>query len=313
MCFCVSLFDFTFWETNMRRALAAVIAVASLGAATSAFAADLPAKVYTKAPVMVDPGYNWTGFYAGLNGGYSWGRANTSITGLSPLAPLFPIPVVAPFHQNIDGGIAGGQIGYNWQVDRKWVLGLEGDIQWSGERSSSFLTAVGPRFGSSIIGIPVPVGADFNAIITQTANLAHDLRWFATFRGRAGVLVDPQTLLYATGGLAVGEFRYSAQATTSIQVFTPGLGGTTPLGPPLVFAGAAASSSDTRVGWTAGAGIERKFSPNWSGKLEYLYMDFGTKTFFSGTLNQADVSFHDHIFRAGFNYAFNPAPVVAKY
>jgi outer membrane immunogenic protein len=282
-------------------------------AATNALAADLAARPYTKAPVMVDPGYNWSGFYAGLNGGYSWGRANTTMTGVSPLAVIFPIPVFAPFRQDVNGGLAGGQIGYNWQVDRKWVLGVESDIQWSGERSSSFLTAVGPRFGSTIIGIPVPVGADFNAIITQTANLAYNLQWFATFRGRAGILADPQTLLYATGGLAVGGFKYSAQATTSIQVFTPGLAGTTPVGPPLVAVGAAASSSDTRVGWTVGAGVERKFSPNWSGKLEYLYMDFGSKTFFAGTLNQADVSFHDHIFRAGFNYAFNPAPVVAKY
>jgi outer membrane immunogenic protein len=297
----------------MKRILIGLSAVASMLAASNAFAADLAARPYTKAPVIVDPGYNWTGFYAGLNGGYSWGRANTTMTGISPLAAFFPIPAFAPFRQDVNGGLAGGQIGYNWQVDRKWVLGVEGDIQWSGERSSSFLTAVGPRFGSTIIGIPVPVGADFNAIITQTANLAYDLRWFATFRGRAGVLVDPQTLLYATGGLAVGEFRYSAQATTSIQVFTPGLAGTTPVGPPLVFAGAAASSSDTRVGWTVGAGVERKFSPNWSGKLEYLYMDFGSKTFFAGTLNQADVSFHDHIFRAGINYEFSPAAVVAKY
>jgi len=143
--------------------------------------------------------------------------------------------------------------------------------------------------------------------------LAHSLEWFATFRGRAGVLADPQTLLYVTGGLAVGEFKYTAQTTTSIQVFTPGLGGTTPNSPPFVFVGAAASSSDTRVGWTVGAGAERKFSANWSGKLEYLYMDFGSKTYFAGTVNQADVSFHDHIFRAGINYAFNPAPVVAKY
>jgi outer membrane immunogenic protein len=73
------------------------------------------------------------------------------------------------------------------------------------------------------------------------------------------------------------------------------------------------SRSDTRVGWTAGAGVERKFSLNWSGKLEYLYMDFGTKTYFAGTANQADVSFHDHIFRTGINYEFNAAPVVAKY
>src|SRR5580704_17348698 len=76
----------------MRRAIAGGIAFVSLVAATSAFAADLPAKVYTKAPVMVDPGYNWTGFYAGLNGGYSWGRANTSITGLSPLQRYFQSP-----------------------------------------------------------------------------------------------------------------------------------------------------------------------------------------------------------------------------
>ncbi len=44
--------------------------VASFGA-TSALAADLPVRTYTKAPVYVDPGYNWTGFYVGLNGGYS--------------------------------------------------------------------------------------------------------------------------------------------------------------------------------------------------------------------------------------------------
>jgi outer membrane immunogenic protein len=63
------------------------------------------------------------------------------------------------------------------------------------------------------------------------------------------------------------------------------------------------------VGWTVGAGVE----PTLSGKLEYLYLDFGSKTYFAGTANQADVSFHDDIFRVGINYAFNPAPVVAKY
>jgi outer membrane immunogenic protein len=44
-----------------------------------------------------------------------------------------------------------------------------------------------------------------------------------------------------------------------------------------------------------------------------LYLDFGSKTYFAGTANQADVSFHHHIVRAGINYRFNPAPVVAKY
>lgn len=296
----------------MKRILIGSAAIISLFA-TSAFAADM-ARPYTKAPVVVDPGYNWTGFYVGLNGGYSWGRANTTISGVSPLAPLFPVGAFAPFSRDVNGGIAGGQAGYNWQVDRKWVLGLEGDIQWSGERSSSSLSLVGPRYFSNAIGIPVgPAGPDFNSIITQTLNVSHELSWFATFRGRVGWLADPQTLLYATGGLAVGEFRYSGQTTTSIQVFGPGGAGLVPQGAPLVFAGAAASSSDTRVGWTVGAGIERKFTPNWSLKAEYLYMDFGSRTFFSGTLNEARVSFHDQVARVGINYQFTSGPVVAKY
>jgi outer membrane immunogenic protein len=41
----------------------------------------------------------------------------------------------------------------------------------------------------------------------------------------------------------------------------------------------AVSGSDTRVSGTVGGGIERKFSPIWSAKLEYLHMDFGTKTY----------------------------------
>jgi outer membrane immunogenic protein len=63
---------------------------------------------------------------------------------------VFPVPAYAPFRQNVNGGLGGGQIGYNWQLDRTWVLGLEGDIQWTGERSSMSLTAVGPRYGAFV-------------------------------------------------------------------------------------------------------------------------------------------------------------------
>jgi outer membrane immunogenic protein len=279
----------------------AATALALMTFSPAASAADLPARTYTKAPPIADPGYDWTGFYAGLNGGYSLGRANSTV-------------LATPLRVDLNGGLGGGQAGYNWQVNRSWVLGLEGDIQWTGERASTSATLVGPRFPSTALGVPFPgPGPDFNAITTATANLSYDLQWFATFRGRAGFLADPQTLLYGTGGLAVGEFKHSAQTTSSTQVFFPGAAGTTPLGAPIVVAGAAASSSDIRVGWTVGAGVERKFSANWSGKLEYLYLDFGSKTFFAGTVNQADVSFHDHVFRAGINYAFNPTPVVARY
>ena len=203
----------------MGRHIFGSVVIASLLGATGAFAADLPARTYTKAPVMVDPGYNWTGFYVGINGGYSWGNANTTMAP-SPFAAIFPIPAFVPFHQDVNGGVAGGQAGYNWQVDRKWVVGVEGDVQWSGERSSRSLSRVSARYGSFANGIPDPgAGPDFNSIATLASNLSYDLQWFATFRARGGVLIDPQTLLYATGGLAVGEFKYSAQTNLTATVF----------------------------------------------------------------------------------------------
>jgi len=291
----------------MRRGLLG-FAIASI-VTTGAMAADLP----VKAPPMVAPVWNWTGFYIGANGGYSWGRANTSILPLT--GSPFPTVPFAAFHQSVDGGLGGGQAGYNWQVDPKWLVGVEADIQGTGERSSTGLTTSTGRYGSSAIGLPVGPGPDFNAIATLATNLSYDLQWFATFRGRVGFLATPQTLLYGTGGLAVGEFNYSAGASTlSIAVFGPGLAGTTPTG--VAFSlpvGPAASSTDTRVGWTLGGGIEHKFTPNWSGKLEYLYMDFGTKTYFAGTGSQADVSFRDQVLRAGINYEFTAGPAAARY
>ena len=61
----------------MKRMLIGIAAVTSL-LATSAFAADLPMRTYTKAPAYVEPVYNWTGFYIGGNVGYSWGRSSTT-------------------------------------------------------------------------------------------------------------------------------------------------------------------------------------------------------------------------------------------
>jgi outer membrane immunogenic protein len=136
----------------MKRLLMGIAAVTSL-LATSALAADLPAKVYTKAPVYVDPGYNWSGFYIGGNLGYSWGRAATDgtqtgtqsvseFTGITNvLLPGFPVvtalattPVTA--RANVNGVIGGGQAGYNWQRGT-WLFGLETDIQGSDERGSA--------------------------------------------------------------------------------------------------------------------------------------------------------------------------------
>jgi outer membrane immunogenic protein len=62
----------------------------------------------------------------------------------------------------------------------------------------------------------------------------------------------------------------------------------------------------------ANAVDEKKFTPNWSAKLKYLYMYFGSKTDFGGA-SAIPMGFHDHIFRAGINYEFAAGPVIARY
>lgn len=84
----------------MKQIALAVTTVISLFG-TNAVAADLAARPYAKAPVMVDPGYNWSGFYVGGNVGYSWGRERDdgTLSGVSS-AQVFrtagPTPVGAP-------------------------------------------------------------------------------------------------------------------------------------------------------------------------------------------------------------------------
>jgi outer membrane immunogenic protein len=122
----------------LNKITACVAAIAALIAAP-AFAAPLP----PPAPV-----YTWTGWYVGGNVGYSWGDADSDLNGAgtatSQIEPGgfkgFPFPI--QFNGGSDtvrlkGAIGGAQVGYNYQVNSLWVLGLESDFQISGERGSS--------------------------------------------------------------------------------------------------------------------------------------------------------------------------------
>lgn len=294
----------------MKRILIGSAAVASLLAATGAFAADLPARVYTKAPVMAVV-YDWTGFYVGGNAGYSWGRAGTdgtlagtqSVSEFRTAGPsLLPgFPVVTTLatlplsgRANVNGFVGGGQAGYNWQREN-WLFGLEADIQGSDERGrGDACTVAGCPAGTAVF----------------TAN--YKLDWFGTVRGRIGFLPTERILLYATGGLAYGQ-----------------LSANVPADPTIVGWGA------TRAGWTVGAGAEAAIDNHWSVKLEYLYMDLGdvgssssSATTVTNALNTPRLDFNtvttttlagafhthftDNILRVGLNYRFG-GPVVARY
>jgi outer membrane immunogenic protein len=276
-------------RSSIFKAIAAA-ALAAMVATSAASAADLAARPYTKAPVL-EPIYNWTGFYIGGNVGYSWGRSSdTSTLTNGAGAVLF----TSADRANMDGVIGGGQIGYNWQV-QNWVWGLEADIQGSGQKGSrAYLCPTGvctPPFGVIAVfpGPAVPVSLD------------QKLEWFGTVRGRVGVLATPQVLFYATGGLAYGEVKNTA---------TIGL-------VPVTF-----SNSDTRVGYTVGAGVEGVIGGNWTAKLEYLWVDLGRKSgsfvtalpALGGGVLSSNYSSRstDNIVRVGVNYKFG-GPVIAKY
>jgi outer membrane immunogenic protein len=266
----------------MKRIAGAVLVTAAMTA--PGFAADLGARSYTKAAPVVAPVSNWSGFYVGANLGYGWGNGNTDFSFL---------PTPADFLLNngslgirSTGMIGGAQLGYNWQIG-SLVTGLEADIQGSGTRGSASAAPIVTSTGrpDSIIRI----------------SSEPKLSWFGTVRGRLGVTVTPDLLLYGTGGLAYGHVDASANYSL-------------PEDPPVV---APASVSKTKVGWTAGAGAEWMFAHNWSAKLEYLYVDLGSESAVANlaSTNPQAVSpglavgytwrFRENIARVGVNYHFN--------
>ena len=268
------------------RVLLSTIAALAVGTA-SALAADIPTKAPLPARVMA-PIWNWSGFYVGLNGGYSWGRSSRDLNFFNPVTGA-TFATAAGAGRDLDGGVFGGQIGYNWQA-ANWVFGIEADAQWTGQQGST--TALCGVTGCFLAGVPATVGT--------TATLTDKLEWFGTIRGRVGFTVTPSVLLYATGGGAYGSVKTDlALATVTVA------------GVPIAAAG---SRSTDRFGWTVGGGVEWMFAGNWSGKLEYLYMDLGSisnSVVFptaAGLAVGANVTTQltDHIFRGGINYRFAP-------
>ena len=279
----------------MKRTL--LIAALFASATVPALAADLPYKAPPPAPVMI-PVVNWTGFYVGINGGYSWGKAGRELSFFNPLTGIQIIPPVgsgSTSDSNLNGGLFGGQLGYNWQSGN-WVFGFETDAQWTGQRGTA----------SRLCGLLATAASAClpGVALGTSAAVEQHLEWFGTFRGRAGVLVTPSTLLYVTGGAAYGSLNTDITVTSI-----------TPLGLPV---SVTRSGESSKFGWTIGGGIESKlsmFGSNWSGKLEYLYMDLGTVESTTGIGTGVVIGTNlstrvtDSIFRAGINYHFSAGPV----
>src|SRR5204863_6867754 len=96
--------------------IAASTVVATVFAATApASAADMRMPIKAPPPVaaMIT---NWTGFYIGINGGYSWGRSRDDgsfVTAPGGVLIVAPAGSVLGNTLNLNGGLIGGQVGYN--------------------------------------------------------------------------------------------------------------------------------------------------------------------------------------------------------
>jgi outer membrane immunogenic protein len=197
---------------------------------------------------------NWSGFYAGINGGYSWSNANTKVIPLPEPAQLPPGDGnIQPSSMSVpmSGGVLGGQIGYNWQIKAypRAYLSLETDMNWSSLTGSD----TGNATGNAV---------EHFAVYTNVLSTQQQVRWFGTLRGRLGFLSTDSILIYGTGGLAYGSMKEMANVN-----FVPGGygDGQYPF-----------SKSFTQIGWVAGGGIEWAAMQNWSVKLEYLYINLGS-------------------------------------
>ena len=211
----------------------------------------------------------WTGFYAGPHIGYGWGNKQ--------FFDNFPTPDgELDADASVKGGLGGFQGGYNRQFN--WlVVGVEGDFSWSGV-SGNFPCF---RFGDQVCSAKP--------------------EWLGSLAGRLGVAYGP-ALFYVKGGAAWTHDRFTDLATCSGSQ-------------PRSRAGITAACGDTffgdqtRPGWLFAVGIEYLFAPNWSAKLEYDYMDFGSKSvplvdggtgFFTEDIHQKM-----HVIKVGLNYHFD--------
>lgn len=196
---------------------------------------------------------------------------------------------------------------FNWSG---FYLGAQVGGTWFNNRTSEFITATGAfngfsqSFSGSGIAGGVHAGVNYQMnmfVLGAEADIEYSgvsggytlpggngtsfrSNWQGSLRARAGVAVD-RALFYVTGGLAFAQFRHT--------YFTPVLG---------------ESFSQTRVGWTVGAGVEYAFTPNWTARAEYRYTDYGR---FSNASLAAFPGFtyehnpRSHSVRVGVSYLFS--------
>ncbi len=228
----------------MKRVLLATTALIVAGSSGAVFAADLGAPYRAPVPVAV---YDWTGLYFGGHIGGGWEKTWSNDDSYNVIGHFggigLPVGAAASMNSSNSSFLGGVQAGWNYQIGRL-VLGSEFDWSWTKFNT----TATG--------GYPVFPGAGF----TGGETLGSSNNWIGTATTRIGVARD-NWLFYGKAGGAWTGANYTLGAIETAGAARATLGGT---------------FSETRIGWTVGTGLEWAFAQNWTAKIEYDYLNFGS-------------------------------------
>ena len=228
---------------------------------TAALAADLGARTYTKAPAMMAAVSNWSGFYIGADAGYAFNGSSSGVltngVGVGPL----------PYDANLKGGLGGGFVGYNYQM-QQFVIGVEADWQAASLRGTS-APAFATGSGGSVVG----------PFIEKS-----NVKDYGSLRGRLGVAFD-RLFVFGTAGWAWGSYSTS-YSSNAVPLTT--------------------NDHRTMDGWSVGAGLEYAFTNNVLGRIEYRHTDLGKAAFLNPSINVGELGNHVKLddIRLGLAYKF---------
>lgn len=251
----------------MATKISATIGALALSAG-AASAADLP----LKAPPLVAPIFDWTGFYTGGHAGCSNGCSHddpvlpfppTTSTGNQDLFASLTVGNVNLSGSSLKGFIGGVHAGYNYQLPNRFVVGFEGDVDYTDMQANA---------------------SGLNPVTVLAGQAVFRTTWQGSLRGRVGYAFD-RLLVFGTGGLAIADGKLSALGTLN--------------GVPLPNT----SSSNTHVGWTAGGGLEYAFTQQWLGRVEARYTDFQSETY-AGPIRPISVKWDQVSVSLGVSYKF---------
>jgi outer membrane immunogenic protein len=197
----------------------------------------------------------------------------------APVAPLY----AAPF--NWTGFYIGAHVGAGWST-KEWS---EEGLVFLNYNLNGFLGGgqLGYNWQSGWAVFGVEADASWTDIRGSQSGFTSKIDALGTITGRFGGAVD-HALVYVKGGGAWAHDKHEIHDNLDL------------------------SASKTIWGWTIGTGVEYAFAPNWSGKVEYNFLDFGKQTFTFDSGLQEDIRQTVHTVKFGINYRFG-GPVVARY